>query len=88
MLRWKFTTANLPEYLEEALAPFAWTGVFSADFRSSIIGCIFATNREEVTQDFVATLKTLKFLDKDWTNELCDALTRFAKEGFPARNNQ
>lgn len=82
MARWKFTTANLPEYLEDALEPFAWTGIFSSDFRSSIVSCIFSTDREEVTADFVKTLRTLKCLDATWLNELCEALTRFSKEGF------
>ena len=81
-MRWKFTTANLPDYLEEALEPFAWTGVFSADFRSSIISCIFATNRKEVTADFIGTLRTLRFFDAEWIEQLCAALTRFAEEGF------
>lgn len=81
-MRWKFSQANLPDYLEDALEPFAWTGVFSADFRSSIISCIFATNRKEVTADFVKTLKTLRFFDSEWIEQLSAALTRFAEEGF------
>ena len=81
-MRWKFTSANLPDYLEDALAPFAWAGVFSSDFRSSVISCIFAVDRKEVTADFVRTLRTLKFFDAEWIEQLCAALTRFAEEGF------
>lgn len=81
-MRWKFTTTNLPDYLENALEPFAWSGVFSADFRSCITSCIFASNRKEVTADFVKTLKTLRFFDSEWIDQLSAALTRFAEEGF------
>lgn len=73
---------NLPDYLEEALAPFSWAGIFSEDFRRSINLCIMAVEREPVIADFVTTLRLLKFLDREWVETLATALTRFGKEGF------
>lgn len=86
-MKWKFTTAPLPDYLEEALAPFAWSGIFSADFRREIIVCIYSTEREEVTSEFIKALRHVKFLDQKWVDELSGALTRFAKEGFPKKKD-
>jgi hypothetical protein len=73
---------QLPDYLEQALVPFWFSGVLSNKFRDSIVSCIIAVNRKEVTEEFVKSLNLLKFLDIEWRNELSIALLRFAEEGF------
>lgn len=73
---------SLPGYLEEALAPFSWSGILSDKFRTDIVLCLMASEREVVTADFVTSLRLLKFLDSEWVESLSSALTRFAGEGF------
>lgn len=72
---------QLPDYLEEALAPFSWSGILSRKFRDDITSCLLASNRKEVTAEFVTALHRIRFLSESWVDELTSALTRFAEEG-------
>jgi len=83
IMKTKFSSSfTLPDYLEEALAPFYWSSIFSDKFRTEITLCLMATNREEVTSDFVKSLVTVRFLDQEWKAQLAAALNQFAKEGW------
>jgi hypothetical protein len=74
----------LPEYLENALAPFYWSSVFSEKLRTDILSCILCepSCREEVTKDFLSSFTKLGFLSEAWKLNVHLALTRFSKEGF------
>lgn len=73
---------SLPDYLEEVLAPFSWSGVLSREFRDCVLLCLIATNRQEATASLVSSVRLVCFLNKQWVDELTSALTRFAVEGF------
>lgn len=79
------TNTKLPAYLEKALQPFQWSGIFSRDFKDGFVRAILAHNRQDVMPKFVESLKVLKFLDQTWVEEVSAALVRFAKEGFPQK---
>lgn len=74
----------LPDYLEEALAPFSVSGVFSKDFRTAFIYVIFASNecRERLANELVEAISVMDFLCPLWRDRVCKALTRFGKEGW------
>jgi len=41
-----------------------------------------ATNRKEITDNFVKSLELVKFLNLEWKAQLAAALNQFAKEGW------
>lgn len=72
----------LPEYLEDALAPFSWSGILSPELRHSVILVLLASERQSAAEDFIKSIELIKFLDPLWIKHLSDALRRFAVEGF------
>jgi hypothetical protein len=76
---------QLPQYLEDALAPLTWAGIFSEQFRDDIVTCILcpSDSREEIIKDFLKSFNTIMFLNAQWKEELRAALIKFGQEGFP-----
>lgn len=72
---------QLPDYLEEVLAPFSWSGILSRKFRDDVTSCLLASNRKEVTAGFIKALHNIRFLNESWIDEVTSALSRFAEEG-------
>ena len=82
-MKYKFSPSlNLPDYMETALAPFYWSGIFSEKFRRSIMTAILATNREEACEDLIDSINVIELINLNWRAELTQALHRFGKEGF------
>ena len=77
---------KLPDYLEEALAPFSWSGVFSDDFRNSIINIIMAVDPVDAANRFSEALMTLNFLDGNYKLKLISAAKRYAQERQEKKN--
>lgn len=71
---------SLPEYLEEALEPLSWSGLFSKEFKENIINILLASNPIEAVERFAKSLYLLKFLDDQFKRNLVDALEQFAHE--------
>ncbi len=71
---------KLPKYLEEALAPFSWSGVFSKEFKSSISSIIMSDNIFESVEHFILSVSSLNFLSKSYKRTLFEALRKYAKE--------
>jgi len=80
---------RLPKYLEDALAPFSWSGILSKEFRNDIVSCIYSTSesREEIIKDFLVSFNTIMFLNAQWKEELRSALIKFGQEGFTGVDN-
>lgn len=70
----------LPDYLEEALSPFSWSGILSEEFRISIVGVLMASNPVEATKSFSKSLGAISFLDSHYKAILINALERYAKD--------
>jgi hypothetical protein len=70
----------LPDYLEEALAPFTWSGIFSEQFKDDVILVLMCNNQKEMTELFCESLSKIEFLSKEFKDKLVFALRRFANE--------
>jgi hypothetical protein len=72
--------ANLPDYLEEALAPLYWSGIFSQKFRDDISRIIFSDKKKKMVKMFLPSITALEFLSKEFRDKLSAALIRFSEE--------
>lgn len=69
---------NIPDYLEETLSPFAWSGVFSQEFKLSIVNMILnQSGRQEDVEEFKEMLDCLSFLDHDFKVKLVNSFNLF-----------
>jgi len=77
----------LPDYLEEALAPFTWSSILSMSFKDDVILVLMSDNQKEMVESFCESLSKIEFLSRDFKDKLIFALRRFVKEGaFRARS--
>jgi pyrroline-5-carboxylate reductase len=84
-MRTKFSpNVNLPDYLEEVLAPFSVSGVFSKEFRNAFALVIFSNpeSRPVVASKLIDAITVLEFLSPAFRVKLISALERFGREGF------
>ena len=71
----------LPDYLEEALAPFMWSGILSMGFKDDVLLVLMSANRKEMTESFCESLSKIEFLSREFKDKLIFALRRFVSEG-------
>jgi hypothetical protein len=83
-MKTKFSTSfRLSNSLEQALSPFSWSGVFSDEFRTSVVLALMASNRREAIDSLCLAIGILDFLSPQWKENLIFELQKFAQEGFP-----
>jgi hypothetical protein len=74
------TSFQLPDYLEDALEPFAWSGIFSRQLRDNIVSIIMAVDPVDAVRRFREALEPVYFLDSAFKRHLIEALERYAEE--------
>ena len=74
------SSMELPDYLEDALEPLMWSGIFSKEFKNSIMLVLLSVDMEKSVERFKKALVPIEFLDPKFKFDLIEALEKAAKE--------